>query len=176
MHSFVVVIKPHAVGNIEGIKALLLRDTLCSTVHHTQLTEEVAREFYAEHEGKWFFKRLIGSMTSGPCVVLLFIFPSIEQTQDQIAAMRAMAGATDPVEARKHYVEGDPDGPTVRALFGTKLPDNAVHVSDSVEAGDREAAILTKHIGVSLLKLTDMQRHMLAPVFGWDPDCIPSKF
>ncbi len=40
------------------------------TLIHKTLTEEEARELYAEHNGKWHFPRNIRHITSGPCVVI----------------------------------------------------------------------------------------------------------
>ncbi len=90
-----------------------------------RLTEEQARGFYAEHEGKGFFKDLVAYMTSGPVVV------QVLEGDDAIAANRKLMGATNPKEAEPG---------TIRADFAESLEANAVHGSDSPASAQREIA------------------------------------
>ena len=122
------IIKPDAVDkNVIGqivarFEAAGLR-IVASRMEH--LTEEKAKGFYAEHDGKGFFADLVAFMTSGPVVV------QVLEGEDAIALNRQLMGATNPQEA---------DAGTIRADFATTIDANAVHGSDSPASAAREVA------------------------------------
>ncbi len=87
------------------------------------LSHEQAQSFYAEHQGKSFYPRLIEFMASGPVLV------SVLRGEQAIERHRQILGATDPQQAAAG---------TVRALFGSEMPANAVHGSDSPTSAERE--------------------------------------
>jgi nucleoside-diphosphate kinase len=89
--------------------------------------EELARRHYAEHDGKPFFGSLLEFITSGPLVA------AIVQGPRAVAAVRQLAGATDPVE------KAAPG--TIRGDFGLETQFNLVHGSDSTESAEREIAL-----------------------------------
>lgn len=62
------------------------------------LTEEKARGFYAEHEGRPFFAGLVEFMTSGPVVV------QVLEGENAIALNRELMGATNPAEIGRAHV------------------------------------------------------------------------
>jgi nucleoside-diphosphate kinase len=72
-------------------QAILDRDL--EIVHERQVlwTEKEAGQFYAEHEGKFFYHRLCGYMTSGPFQALILASPNA------IKDWRALIGPTHPV-------------------------------------------------------------------------------
>jgi len=87
------------------------------------LSPDQVRTLYHEHAGRSYVDRLITFSTSGPVVVcLLEGFRAVER-------LRHLVGATHPSQA-------GPD--TLRRQFGTGVPNNAVHASDSPEAARRE--------------------------------------
>ena len=88
-----------------------------------KMPKDVAAQFYAEHAGKPFYEGLIDLMTSGPIIV------QILEKDNAIADYRTLMGSTDPTKAEQG---------TIRARFGSELPRNAVHGSDSVESANRE--------------------------------------
>lgn len=125
-----VIVKPDGVarglvGNIlarfeaAGLSIVALRAA--------RLAEEVAREFYAEHEGKAFYDSLITYMTSGPVVLVAL------EGRRAIGRVRQLCGKTDPLEA----IPG-----TIRADFGLDGQQNTVHASDSPASAQRELALL----------------------------------
>lgn len=61
---------------------------------HTQLTQHMAEDFYAEHKGKPFYPGLVEFMTSGP------IFALVLAKAGAINAWRELMGPTDVFEAR----------------------------------------------------------------------------
>jgi nucleoside-diphosphate kinase len=90
------------------------------------LTEDIATQHYAEHEGKPFFGELVDFITSGPLVAMVL------EGEQAIAAGRQVIGATNPIEASPGSIRGD---------FAIAVGQNMVHGSDSVESGKREAAL-----------------------------------
>lgn len=98
-----------------------------------QMTKQIAGEFYAEHKGKPFYDGLVEMMSSAPIVV------QVLEKENAIADYRALMGATDPKKA----AEG-----TIRARFGTELPCNAVHGSDSQESAAREISFFFNHMEI----------------------------
>ncbi|MGU3649983.1 nucleoside-diphosphate kinase [Mycolicibacterium sp. A43C] len=91
------------------------------------VSEELARQHYAEHDGKPFFGSLLEFITSGPVVAAVVEGPRA------IAAFRQIAGGTDPVE------KATPG--TIRGDFATVTQENLVHGSDSPESAAREIAL-----------------------------------
>jgi nucleoside-diphosphate kinase len=91
------------------------------------IDDDMARRHYAEHEGKSFFAPLLEFITSGPLVAAIVEGPRA------VAAVRQLAGATDPVEqAAPGSIRGD---------FGLETQFNLVHGSDSPESAEREIAL-----------------------------------
>jgi nucleoside-diphosphate kinase len=109
------------VGRIERkgltIVALELKD----------VSEDLARRHYAEHEDKPFFPSLLEFITSGPVVAAIVEGPRA------VAAFRQVAGGTDPVE------KATPG--TIRGDLALVTQDNLVHGSDSPESAAREIAL-----------------------------------
>jgi nucleoside-diphosphate kinase len=95
-------------------------------LRHMTVTEDLAKQHYAEHEGKPFFGELVDFITSGPIVAMV-----LEGTQ-AITAARQVIGATNPLEASPGSIRGD---------FAIEVGQNMVHGSDSPESGQREAAL-----------------------------------
>jgi nucleoside-diphosphate kinase len=88
-----------------------------------QLDREKVEEFYADHKGKDFFERNIEFIISGQ------VYFCVWQKDNAITDMRKLCGATDPKKAEPG---------TIRYQFGTELPKNAIHASDSLESVYRE--------------------------------------
>lgn len=89
--------------------------------------DELARQHYAEHDGKPFFGSLLEFITSGSVVAAVVEGPRA------IAAFRQIAGGTDPVE------KATPG--TIRGDFGLETQYNLVHGSDSAESAQREIGL-----------------------------------
>jgi nucleoside-diphosphate kinase len=90
-----------------------------------QLSEQLARGFYAVHKERPFYKDLVAFMTSGPVVVAAL------EGDDAIARWRGLMGATDSKKA---------DAGTIRRDFGTDIERNAAHGSDAPETAKLEIA------------------------------------
>lgn len=123
------LIKPDAVANgntADILQAIELAGFTIITNERVQLTPKRASEFYAEHDGKPFFKTLVNFMSSGPLVALVLAKP------DAILAWRALMGPTNTLKAK----ESEPN--SLRARFGMDGTMNATHGSDSVPSATRE--------------------------------------
>ena len=88
-----------------------------------RISEELAREHYAEHAGKPFFDEMLSFMTSGPVVAMVW------EGRGVIQSVRRLMGATDPAQAAPGTIRGD---------MGTSISRNVVHGSDSPAAAERE--------------------------------------
>ena len=122
-----VLVKP------DGVKRLLVGEILgrierkgltIAALELKNVSEDVARQHYAEHEGKPFFPSLLEFITSGPVVAVIVEGPRA------IAAFRQIAGGTDPVE------KAAPG--TIRGDLALVTQDNLVHGSDSPDSAARE--------------------------------------
>lgn len=90
-----------------------------------RLSGQDASRFYAVHEGKPFYERLVAFMSSGPVMV------QVLEGENAIARNRELMGATDPAKAAAG---------TIRADFAESMSINAVHGSDSAESAAEEIA------------------------------------
>jgi nucleoside-diphosphate kinase len=81
---------------------------------------------YAEHVGRPFYEPLLEFMTSGPSIAL------IVEGENVVPGIRALAGATDPLQAGPGTIRGD---------FATITRENLIHASDSAESAEREIKI-----------------------------------
>jgi nucleoside-diphosphate kinase len=125
-----VLIKPDAVerrlvGEIIG--RIERKGLTIAALELRNVSQDLAAQHYAEHEGKPFFDSLLEFITSGPVVA------AVVQGPRAIAAFRQLAGGTDPVD------KAAPG--TIRADFGLETQFNLVHGSDSIESAKREIAL-----------------------------------
>ena len=91
-----------------------------------KVTKPLAKQHYAEHEGKPFFAGLVEYITSSPIIAAVF------EGKNAIAATRQTMGATSPVEAAPG---------SIRADFGLERGRNLTHASDSPASAKREIAL-----------------------------------
>jgi nucleoside-diphosphate kinase len=91
-----------------------------------QCSRELAEKHYAVHKGKPFYESLLGFLTSGPTVAMVW------QGREAVAACRNLMGLTDGAKA--------PPG-TVRGDFALSVQNNLVHGSDSPENAALEIAL-----------------------------------
>lgn len=129
MEQTYVMVKPDGVqrGLIgEVIRRIEQRGLKITALKMHTITEEKAREHYAEHREKPFFNDLVSFITSGPSVSM------VVTGKDAIKTMRTINGATNPQEASPGTVRGDLALDTGR---------NVVHASDSKDSARREIAI-----------------------------------
>ena len=121
------MIKPTAVkNNYTGPILKMINETgfVIKAMKFTKLSKEQAAAFYAVHQGKPFYEKLVDFMSSGPIVA------AILEKENAVEDYRTLIGATNPENA----AEG-----TVRKLYATNMTENGVHGSDSDENANIEA-------------------------------------
>lgn len=93
------------------------------------VSEELAKEHYAEHKDKPFFMELVDFITSGP------VFAMVWAGDDVVAKARLMMGKTNPIEAAAGTIRGD---------FAVVMRKNVIHGSDGIESASREIGLFFK--------------------------------
>ena len=128
-----VLIKPdgvrrHLIGEV--IARIERKGYSISNIRLLQADRALLEKHYAEHVGKPFYDPLLEFMLSGPIVAL------IAEGNRVIEGFRSLAGATDPTVAAPGTIRGD-----LARDQGTKVVQNIVHGSDSVESAEREISL-----------------------------------
>lgn len=129
MEQTYVMVKPDGVqrGLVgEVISRIEKRGLKLVALRMNVISEATAKEHYAEHAARPFFPSLIEFITSGPSVSM------VVAGKDAVKVMRAINGATNPVDAAPGTIRGD---------FALDVGRNIVHASDCLEAAAREIAI-----------------------------------
>jgi nucleoside-diphosphate kinase len=124
-----VLIKPDAVrrGLVGEVLARLERKGLrIDAMRLRTMDAALADEHYAEHVEKPFYPPLKEFMTSGPLVAL------VASGDEAIAAVRALAGATDGRKAAAGTIRGD---------LSLSNRENLIHASDSPDSAKREIGL-----------------------------------
>lgn len=129
MEQTYIMIKPDGVqrGLIgEVISRIEKRGLKVAAMRLNVMSAADAKEHYKEHAERPFFASLIQYVTSGPSVSMVI------EGKNAIAIMRAVNGATNPVNAAPGTIRGD---------FAIETGRNIVHASDSTESAKREISI-----------------------------------
>lgn len=129
MERTLVLVKPDGVqrGLIgEVIGRLERRGLRLVAAKFIQVSQELAETHYSIHKGKPFYSSLIKYITSAPVMAMVWEGPNA------VAAIRQTMGATRPTEAAPGSIRHD---------FALEVGRNLTHASDSVENGEKEAAL-----------------------------------
>jgi nucleoside-diphosphate kinase len=132
MEQSLIILKPDAVqrGLIGPILTRLeQRGLKFSGLKLIQISDDLARQHYGEHEGKPFFQSLLDYITAAPVVVVAV------RGKDVVTIIRNTVGATKPAQAAPGTIRGD---------FGLEIGRNLIHASDSPESGEKEVALFFK--------------------------------
>ncbi len=125
MSRTLCIFKPDLAASRKDVAHALLRllavDLVPSALLLMDVTFAQAARLYAAHEGQPYYRRNIDFMISGASVVMVL------DGERAVERLREIVGSTDPKKAQPG---------TLRAMFGTEMPKNAVHAS----ASDKEAA------------------------------------
>ncbi|NOZ70535.1 MAG: nucleoside-diphosphate kinase [Chloroflexi bacterium] len=129
MERTFVMLKPDAVqrGLIgEIVSRFEKRGLKIIAMKLLQVSQSLAEEHYAVHQGRPFYEGLIQYITSGPVVAMVLEGPNA------IQAARNTMGATNPVAAAPG---------TIRADLGMEIGRNLVHGSDGPETAAFEIGL-----------------------------------
>ncbi|HZA22250.1 MAG TPA: nucleoside-diphosphate kinase [Dehalococcoidia bacterium] len=132
MEQTLVLVKPDGVqrGLIgEVISRLERRGLKLVAMKLMQVDEVLARQHYGEHTNQPFFPGLVGFITSGPIVAMVW------ESKNAIEIVRQTMGATNPVNSASGTIRGD---------LGIDIGRNIVHGSDGPESAQREIALFFK--------------------------------
>jgi len=91
-----------------------------------QASRDLAERHYAVHKGKPFYEALLGFLTSGPTVALVW------EGREAVLVARTLIGATDGTKAPPATIRGD---------FALSVQNNLVHGSDSPENAGLEIGL-----------------------------------
>ena len=130
MNRTLVICKPDAVER--GLVGRIIsrfedKGLTIAAAELRQLDDDALAEHYAEHVDKPFYPDLKAFMGRSPAMLMV-----VEGPEDTYAVVRAMMGATNPLDSAPGTIRGD---------FGTVLTENLVHGSDSNESAAREIGI-----------------------------------
>ena len=89
-------------------------------------TREMAEAHYGVHRGKPFFEGVVGFISSGPVVAMVW------EGDDVVALARRVIGATKPADSTPGTIRGD---------YANTIEQNLIHGSDSVENAQTEIGI-----------------------------------
>jgi nucleoside-diphosphate kinase len=129
MERTLILVKPDAFArglSGEIVARFERKGLVIAAARQLTVTEDLAKQHYAEHEGKPFFGELVDFIGSGPVLALVF------EGDDAVVAARQVIGATNPLEAAPGSIRGD---------YAREVGQNLVHGSDSVESGQREVEL-----------------------------------
>ena len=121
-----IIIKPdgiqrHLAGEIIG--RFEKRGFKLVAAKFMQISEQLARQLYAIHQGKTFFEGVVKYLASAPALVMVWEADGI------IDMARKMMGATFGYDAQPGTIRGD---------FSSSRGYNLVHASDSPESAEQE--------------------------------------
>lgn len=117
-------VKKHICGEV--ISRFERKGLALHAIKLIEVSMELAKRHYGEHEGKPFFQGLIDFITSGKVLAM------VVEGENAIAAVRQINGATDPLKAVPGSIRGD---------FATSIDENIVHSSDAPETAAREIGL-----------------------------------
>jgi nucleoside-diphosphate kinase len=128
-----ILVKPDGVARGlvgEVISRVEAKGYAIDALRMLQADRAILEKHYAEHVGKPFYEPLVQFMMSGPIVAI------VASGNRVIEGFRSLAGVTDPTVAAPGTIRGD-----LARDQGTKVVQNIVHGSDSVESATREIQI-----------------------------------
>ena len=138
-----IIIKPdciqrHLAGEIIG--RFERKGFKLAAAKFVQISESLARQLYAVHQGKAFYGPVVEYISSAPSLVMVW------EAEGVIATVRKMMGATFGQEAEPGTIRGD---------FGLSTRCNLVHGSDSVESAEQEIKLFFSPDEIIDYKLAD---------------------
>lgn len=129
VETTLVLIKPGGVQrNLIGeiTKRIEQRNLKVTGLKLMQAPRSTVEAHYAEHKERPFFNSVVDYLTSGPIVAIAV------KGENAVKAIRAMMGATNPVEATPGTIRGD---------FALTIDDNLTHSSSDPEAAAAELGL-----------------------------------
>ena len=120
-----LTIRPYSLEHVRHI--LIQNDFIAIRSKKEHLSKNKIKEFYKEHEGKFFYNRLVTYMSSGESHVHI-----LGRENEAIKAWRSIMGPTKVFKTRYEQPE------SIRGQFGLTDTRNSSHGSDSDETARAE--------------------------------------
>ncbi|XP_078234852.1 thioredoxin domain-containing protein 3 [Pogona vitticeps] len=142
VENTMAVIKPSALEEHKDEIINKVKDAgfIISEMKETQLTLEMAAEFYKNQEGKPFYNQLVDYMSNGPSMVMILT------KENAVEEWRQLMGPSDPEKAR----EINPD--SLRAKFAKDILHNAVHGASNEEHAAKNIKFVFGDVDLESLK------------------------
>ncbi|XP_007493993.1 thioredoxin domain-containing protein 6 [Monodelphis domestica] len=138
------IIKPEAVthGKVDEI-ILKIQEAGFEILTNEEriMTESETRYLYQNRSEEEIFEKLVQHMSNGPCRLLIISWP--EYHKDVVAAWRDFIGPSDIETAKRE----NPD--SLRAQYGTIMPFNAIHGSETRDQANRELEFFFPNFKIS---------------------------
>ncbi|XP_042329518.1 thioredoxin domain-containing protein 3 [Sceloporus undulatus] len=117
------VIKPTALEEHKDEIISKVKDAgfIISEMKESQITPEMAAQFYKSQEGQPYFDQLVEYMSNGPSMVMILT------KENAVEEWRKLMGPTDPEKAKETHPN------SLRAQFAKDILRNAVHGSSNEE-------------------------------------------
>lgn len=109
--------------------AKIMQNFLTNENFFSQASKELLENHYADLSARPFFPGLVGYMSSGPVV------PMVWEGLNVVKTGRVMLGATNPADSAPGTIRGD---------LCIQVGRNIIHGSDSVESANKEIALWFK--------------------------------
>jgi nucleoside-diphosphate kinase len=145
MQRTLIILKPDALQRRLAGKIITLfeeKGLQIVALKLMQMSEELARRNYVQHEGRDFYAPLIRYMTSSPVIIMII------KGKEVIETTRKMAGFTFGTKA---------DPGTIRGDYAISNRYNLIHVSDSLEAAEREISLFFEKEEILEYESADLQ-------------------
>ena len=129
MEKTLILIKPDGVQRSlsgEILTRLEKSGLKISALKLLHVNKKIAKEHYAEHEGKPFFGDLVSYICSAPIIAIALSGPNA------VEKSRSLIGKTNPLESEPGTIRGD---------FGLEISRNLIHGSASIDDANRELKI-----------------------------------
>merc|ERR1712038_255882 len=142
--------QPHLVTAVRNI--ILANNFYMVRSQQMRLTRADAERFYAEHDGKFFYNRLVSYMSSGPLWAHILGHPCA------ISHWRQLTGPTKVFRTIHEHPE------SIRGMFGLSDTRNSTHGSDSEESARNEMKFFFPQFDVEQWYETDEEHFRLGHV------------
>lgn len=105
-----------------------------------QISEELAQQLYAVHQGKPFFEGLVKYLSSAPSLVMVW------EAEGIVDMARKMMGSTFGYDAQPGTIRGD---------FSSSKRCNLIHGADSPKSAEQEIKLFFEHDEIIGYELAD---------------------
>jgi nucleoside-diphosphate kinase len=129
MQQTLILLKPDCIHRRlagEIIRRLERKGLRLAGMKLVQVSRSLAEKHYAVHKGKPFYESLVGFVTSGPTIAMVW------EGREAIAAVRKIMGPTDGTKAEPGTIRGD---------FAISVQNNLIHGSDGPDTAKEEIAL-----------------------------------